>query len=126
MRLIEELFKKLYQMLNKDSYVPDAEKISVINEIHTFFAEIFDVKKTDHTDVLIEKISNIELLEQYAKMLQVEYEVIPDKKENLYTALEIVEYLQGADSTYSWERTILKEDILRLLDENKEQDNPTI
>lgn len=126
-RLIEELFKKLFQLLDRDTNVPAEEKLSVIKEIHTFFHETFNIDSSDNTEILINKISDIELLDHYAKTFIMEYEISTAKTENtLLTALEIIEYLQNADSTYSWERTIMREDILRLLNENKKEDFSSI
>lgn len=127
LRLIEELFKKLFQLLDKDTNVSTEEKLTVIKEIHTFFRETFNITPSDNTETLIDKISDVELLDHYIKTLVMEYEISAIKTENtLLTALEMIEYLQNVDSTYSWERTIMREDILRLLDENKKEDFSSI
>jgi len=116
-RLIEELSKKLQQLKDSNRNIDDPEKLSVINDCYTFFTDNFDISKTDNAEELIEKINDSDLLEQYAKLLLSDYEIIAGEKEKLLKALSIIEYLQKTDITFSWERTVLQEDILRLLDE---------
>ncbi len=66
----------------------------------------------------MEKINDNDLLEQYAKLLMIEYDITNKKdRGNLVKALDIIEYIQNADTTYSWERTVLREDLLHRLDE---------
>lgn len=120
LRLIEELFKKLQQLMDSDKNFNDSQKLSIIEDCYHFFTDTFDVKKTDSPRTLIEKISDNDLLEQYAKLLLTENQLLSKDKEKLITALEITEYLQDTDISYSWERTILREDILRELDKNNE------
>ncbi|MDR2954434.1 MAG: hypothetical protein LBV43_05075 [Prevotella sp.] len=117
MRLLEEMFKKLFQMLNQEEGINNGEKAEALNDAHKFFAENFEVSRSDAADILIEKINDIELLEQYPRLLFTEYQLTSQSRENLMKALSILEYLQDADKTYSWERTVLKEDILKILDE---------
>ncbi|MDU1889069.1 MAG: hypothetical protein E6767_00140 [Dysgonomonas sp.] len=120
-RLIEEFFKKLQVLLEKkgnDSQSID-EKKSVLSDCFLFFNKNFEVKETDEVKVLSEKIADNDLIEQYARLYKIEYDLgIAKDKESLRKALNIVEYLQNTDSTYSWDRTVLKEDLLRLLDES--------
>lgn len=124
-RLIEELFKKLFQLLDRDTHATVEEKLSVIGEIHTFFHETFNISSSDDSETIINKINDTELLEHYIKILVLEYQISSNKTEDtLYTALEITEYLQNTDSTYSWERNVMREDILRLLDKNNNKESP--
>lgn len=126
-RLIEELFKKLFQLLDKDTNVSSEEKHSAIKEIHQFFKETFNVDTYDNTEVIIEKISDADLLEHYVKTIIIEHQISTAQEDDtLHTALEILEYLQNTDSTYSWERTIMREDILRILDKSSKEDFPTL
>ncbi|MDR1089587.1 MAG: hypothetical protein LBL79_00810 [Prevotella sp.] len=116
-RLIEEFFKKLEQMVN-GRIVPDSsEKEALMNECFGFFSENLQVEKNDRLEDLTEKISDNDLLEQYAKLLMTEYDLSENKdKEGLLKPLSIIEYLENTDKTFSWERTVLKEDILHRLD----------
>jgi cellulose biosynthesis protein BcsQ len=118
-RLIEEFFRKLEQAVNQEIILPEAEKEKLLNECFDFFSENFEVVKTDNAPRLIERIPDNALLEQYAKLLMTEYDISgSDDKNSLTEALSIVEYLQNTDTTYSWDRTVLREDILRRLDQN--------
>lgn len=119
LRLIDEFFKRLQLLMDKNMNADNTEKLSIMNDCHTFFSDTFGVSKTDESPILIEKINDSDLLEQYAKLLFGEYEITKEHNDRLTTALEIIEYLQNTDNTYSWERTILHEDILRKLDESK-------
>lgn len=120
MRLLEELSKKLMMLLDKNRKVDDEETLSILKECYDFFHDTFGVTKSDDTDKLIEKIDDRDLLEQYAKLLLTESELTSAGKDRLSTALDITEYLQNTDVTFSWDRTILREDILRKLDKNNE------
>lgn len=116
-RLIEELFEKLQLLHTEDKKTNEAQNL--LQEAIQFFAENFDVKLSDSARVVAGKIENNELLEQYAKLILIKYEITNLKDtDQLYTAFSIVEYLDKIDSTYSWTRTVLREDLLRLLDES--------
>lgn len=115
-RLLEELFKKLQQQINSKNKLSDSETVAILDEGYTFFHENFNATKEDSEENLIEKIKDIELLEQYAKLLLTEYDTTNKHEALLLKALAIVEYLENTDNTYSWERTVLKEDILHRLD----------
>ena len=120
-RLIEEFFKKLEELVNGSRKMDDSERKSLLNDGFRFFFDNFDISKGDDVTAIAEKINNNEFLEQYAKLLSIKYDLTGLKdKEELQKALAIIEYIQKTESTYSWERTILREDILRQLDE-KEQ-----
>ena len=118
LRLIQEFFKKLQLLMEKGSKVNEAEKLSIINDCHAFFSNSFAVSDTDNTEIIIEKVKDKDLLDLYVKLLLTEFEVTSRNKEKLSIVLELIEYLQNTDATFSWERTILREDILRILDEN--------
>lgn len=116
-RLIEEFFKKLDQMVNRDVVLDSSEKEELMNECFGFFSENLQAERSDELDDLVEKISDNVLLEQYAKLLMTEYDLSENKgKEGLRKSLSIIEYLERTDKTFSWERTVLKEDILHRLD----------
>lgn len=116
-RLIEEFFKKLDQMVNEETALDDSEKKALLNECFGFFSENLQVERADKVETLIEKISDNDLLEQYAKLLMTEYDLSENKdREGLLKSLSILEYLERTDRTFSWERTVLKEDVLHRLD----------
>ena len=117
-RLIEEFFKKLDQMVNREVVLDDTEKKVLLDECFDFFSENLQTEKNDNTEILIEKISDYDLLQQYAKLLMTEYDLSENKdREGLLKSLSILEYLESTDKTFSWERTVLKEDILHRLDD---------
>lgn len=118
-RLIEEFFKKLEQAVNEGEHISDSDKKALLTECFDFFSVNLGVSKENKAIEMIEKITEMDLLEQYAKLLMTEYDISENKdRENLLKALHIVEYIQNIDKTYSWERTVLREDILHRLDEN--------
>ncbi len=116
-RLIEEFFKKLDQMVNRQVVLDSFEKKALLNDCFGFFAENLQVEKDDGLEGLVEKIPDNDLLEQYAKLLMTEYDLSEIKdRGGLLKSLSIIEYLERTDKTFSWERTVLKEDILHRLD----------
>jgi hypothetical protein len=116
-RLIEEFFKKLEQMVNRETVPDSSEKEALMNECFGFFSENLQAEKNDRLEDLVEKIPDNDLLEQYAKLLMTEYDLSENKnREGLLKSLSIIEYLELTDKTFSWERTVLKEDILHRLD----------
>lgn len=118
-RLIEEFFSKFHKLVNAEQYDSIEEKKKTLDSAFDFFTKNLDTKQNDDAKILIEKIGDIELLEQYAKLLFMKFETVDIKEiSQLYTALDIVKYLEAADRTYSWDRTMLREDLLRILDEN--------
>jgi len=118
-RLIEEFFKKLNQAINGEVYLTNEEKELLLGECFDFFSENLKVSTTDETFVIIEKVSDIELLEQFAKMLMSVYDISEKKdKDILLKAFDITEYLQETDNTYSWSRVVLREDLLHRLDKD--------
>ncbi len=116
-RLIEEFFAKLYELANEKSDSNSIEKKRIVSECFFLFNNDFNISQEDSAENIVIKIGDNDLIEQYAKLLQTKYE-ISDIKEiyQLHIALDLIEYLEATDTTYSWNRTILKEDILRLLD----------
>lgn len=117
-RLIEEFFAKFQQLLNEGKAPTRVETEKLLVDGFEFFKDNFEVKKEDSPVDLLVKIDDFDLLEQYAKLLMIEYQQLEEDgdKTSLIKALEIIDYLQTVDTTFSWERTILKEDILKLLD----------
>lgn len=115
--LIEEFAYRLriyVESLKKE----DLEQVKeTLNTCLTGFVINFDTNQSDMAEDIIRKIRDIRLLEEYAKILLNKYE-LTDMKEpyQLHVALDIVEYLNIYDNTYSWDRNILKQDLLRLLD----------
>ncbi|WP_165040406.1 hypothetical protein [Dysgonomonas sp. ZJ709] len=117
-RIIEEFFAKLQEMDNNTERLSLPERRIILEGCYKFFADNFEVTKIDTAEELAEKIDSVELFEQYAKLLLNEYEITDNKdKALLLKALSIVETLENTDTTYSWERTVLREDVLRLLEE---------
>lgn len=117
-RLIEEFFKKLEQLVSGETVLDNSEKEALLNECFNFFSENLQAQKNDSLGDLVEKISDNDLLEQYAKLLMAEYDLSESKnREGLLKSLSIIEYLENTDKTFSWERTVLKEDILHKLDD---------
>lgn len=118
-RLIEEFFSKLSELINEKNRTDSdpAEIKATLNECFNFFITHFNVNQEDSALAIVDKVEDYELIEQYAKLLKTKYEIV-DIKEiyQLHIALDLINYLETADTTYSWNRTILKEDILRLLD----------
>lgn len=118
-RLIEDFFSKLHELINQDKNLESVttEKKQILRECFTLFDNDFNISQEDSAETIMIKIGDNDLIEQYAKLLLTKYE-ISDIKEvyQLHIALELVEYIEATDKTYSWNRTILKEDILRLLD----------
>lgn len=117
-RLIEEFFKKLQLMINKEIIMNDPEKQALLDECFGFFSENLQVSAKNSVSEIIAKIPDSDLLEQYARLLMVQYDFsAKDDRSGLSKAFSIVEYLQNTDTTYSWDRTVLREDILHRLDE---------
>lgn len=118
-RLIEDFFSKLHELINQDKNLESvtSEKKQILRECFTLFDNDFNISQEDSAETIMIKIGDNDLIEQYAKLLLTKYE-ISDIKEvyQLHIALDLVEYIEATDKTYSWNRTILKEDILRLLD----------
>ncbi|NDW09967.1 hypothetical protein [Dysgonomonas sp. 520] len=119
-RLIEEFFAKLHKLTNEKEHISLLEKTQLLVSGFQFFYENFDIKLTDTANDILEKIGDYELSEQYARLLVVEYECLEEdgNKDSLSKALEIVEYLINTDTTYSWDRSVIREDILRLLEKS--------
>jgi len=119
-RIIEEFFMKLHKLMNKTSVYDKEESRVLINDCFKFFNDYFEVDRSDSPQEVISKVEYHELIEQYAKLLYTEYTLLDIKYiENLSVALYLIEFLQRADSNYSWDRTILREDILRLIEQDK-------
>ena len=117
-RIIEEFFAKLQELIANDSRQDTHAKKLILSDCFDFFFVNFDVKGSEEVKDIIEKIGDTELLEQYAKLLVVDYQLADTRnKESLLNALSIVEYLQDTNTVYSWERIVIREDALLLLDE---------
>ena len=119
MRLLEEFMKKLQQLTDNREKLSDSEQKDILNECFTFFSTNFRTSITDDSDILIEKINDRDLLEQYPKLLMMQYDLSEEgNKADLQKALVLIEYLQNTDVSYSWDRVVLREDILHRLDNN--------
>lgn len=113
-RLIEEFFAKLHDRIDQKSV---EEKKRLASEIFVAFAESFGIKQSDDAQALLQKVNDMALLEQYARLLLYKYEIVDIKdKSQLETALQIVRYLDAFDTTYSWDRIVLREDLLKRLE----------
>jgi hypothetical protein len=98
------------------------EKREILREALLFFSSNLDVEQSDNAETLIRKIGDLDLLEQYAHLLMLKYEIVDIKDTGqLHTALSVVNYIEAADKTYSWERSVLREDLLRLLNEASDE-----
>ncbi|MDH6308316.1 hypothetical protein M2451_001060 [Dysgonomonas sp. PFB1-18] len=120
-RLLEELMKSIHKLVDKREKLSPAEREGILNDAFTFFVTNFEVTESDTIDDLSEKIPDVELLEQYARLLMIR----SDESDTLNTpdlkrALQIVEYLEAADKTYSWDKVVLREDILHRLDSSNQ------
>ncbi len=121
-RLIEEFFAKFHELIKSSTHLPLSEKRELLNEGFNFFYTNLDINQSDDAETLIRKIEDFNLLEHYSKLMLFRYEFTDIKEPGLLdVALEIVNYLEVADKTYSWDRSVLKEDLLRLLDESDHQ-----
>lgn len=115
-KLIEDFFSKLHELRDSKSKNDLAEQKQILIDCFYFFSENFEIQQSDDANILVQKITDADLLEQYAKLLLTRYEIVDIKDViQLHTALDIVKYLEVSSMTYSWERTVLKEDLLRLL-----------
>lgn len=114
-RIIEEFFSKIQEMISGGSLNKE-EQMNQLQKCFELFRSDFDVTTSDSTKQLVEKINDIELLEQYAKVLVLKFELLDIKsKDDLDTALDIINFIDITDKTFSWNRSVLKQDILRLL-----------
>lgn len=117
-RLIEEFFAGFHDLLSENPDLnPEERKVLLMNGL-SFFSKNLDVSQSDQSETLVKKIKDHDLLEQYARLLYLKFTITDIKEsEQLQTALEIIRYLEKTSTDYSWGRTILKEDLLHLLEE---------
>lgn len=119
MRLLEEFMKKLQQLTDNREKMSNSEQKAILEECFAFFSSNFQASITDESKILIEKINDRDLLEQYPRLLMAQFDLSEKpEREILLKALSLVEYLQNTDATYSWDREVLREDILHRLDNN--------
>ncbi|MFT4168372.1 MAG: hypothetical protein QM653_04545 [Dysgonomonas sp.] len=117
-KLIEEFFAKLQQLKQAQEGENPTEEKEIINDCMAFFQSNFNTTQSDTANELADKIRDTDLLEQYAKLLLNKYNISDIKYiYQLHVALDIVTYIEASDNTYSWDRNILREDLLRLLDQ---------
>lgn len=117
-KLIEEFFAKLQQLKQAQEGENPTEEKEIINDCMAFFQSNFNTTQSDTANELTDKIKDPDLLEQYAKLLLNKYNISDIKYiYQLHVALDIVTYIEASDNTYSWDRNILREDLLRLLDQ---------
>ena len=118
MRLLEELMKTIQKLIDKREDLSIPEKESILNDAFEFYRVNFDVTDSDTYAQVAEKIADTDLLDHYINLLYMRSDISGSRdKEQLTKALAVIEYLEQTNTTYSWERTVLKEDILRKLDE---------
>jgi len=116
-RLIEEFFGKIHVLQNRRQKEDSEEIKNILNNSFDFFSKNFDVKQSDTAETIVQKVGDLALLEQYAGILFYKHQAVDIKEpDQLQTALDIIDYIEAVDKTYSWERTVLREDLLRLLD----------
>ncbi len=117
-RLLEELMKTIQKLIDKKEDLSKEEKEAILNDAFMFYQTNFEVTYTDDYLQVAEKIADTDLLDRYVHLLYKKSDVLgPVNKEELTKALDIIDYLEKTNTTYSWDRTILREDILRKLDE---------
>lgn len=117
-KLIEEFFAKLQQLKQAQEGENPTEEKEIINDCMAFFQSNFNTTQSDTASELTDKIKDTDLLEQYAKLLLNKYNISDIKYiYQLHVALDIVTCIEASDNTYSWDRNILREDLLRLLDQ---------
>lgn len=117
-KLIEEFFAKLQQLKQAQEGENPTEEKEIINDCMAFFQSNFNTTQSDTASELTDKIKDPDLLEQYAKLLLNKYNISDIKYiYQLHVALDIVTCIEASDNTYSWDRNILREDLLRLLDQ---------
>jgi len=115
-RLIEEISKKLQLLIDNGREGDEEEKQKLLNECQSFFQANFDISFSEDSKSAIEKIDDFELLEQYAQLLMTIYDLSETKdRKQLEDTLSIVQYIESVDKTYSWQRTVLREDLLNRL-----------
>lgn len=120
-KIIEDFFLKFGELLQDRKKIYTDEEKELLADGFIFFSANFHVLPSDSAKTLVNKINDTALLEQYAKLLFLKYKYVDIKNiSELNTALEVVLYIQATDKTYSWDRTILREDILRFLDNEQE------
>lgn len=114
-RIIEEFFSKIYEVINgKD--LDAKEGMNQLQKCFDLFRSNFDIKISDPAQTVISKMTDVSLLEQYAKLLVLKFELLDLKNsEELDIALNIINFIDATDRTYSWNRSVLRQDILRLL-----------
>ncbi|NDV69739.1 hypothetical protein [Dysgonomonas sp. 25] len=118
-RILQEFFAKLNQLYLKRPKAPKEEQKRILQKCFELYRDYYHVERSDSAVEIINLLEDFGLIEQYARILTDEYQTVDIKyDENLRKALSLVEYIEHADATYSWDRTVLKEDILRLLDES--------
>lgn len=116
--LIEQLFKYMNVLVNKWKDDPLQAK-DALEKGFVFYKENFNVVPSDAVQQILDKLPAMYFIDEYAKLLVYEYNLAERKDEkNLTKALSLVNYLQQVDKTYSWDRAVLEQDILRLLEKH--------
>lgn len=115
-RLIEEFFARFNHLVDGSADLSIEDKKVMLDDCFLYFFSNFDVVNTDTIEQIAEKLNNNDLLEQYAKLLYYKDDLCGGDKNSLIDALTIVEHLGRVDKVFSWERTVLREDILRVLE----------
>lgn len=116
MVMLEQFFQKLGELLNRVKENPEEAK-ELISDSFDFYDKQFGVTKEDSFESILEKLPMREFVEGYAIILVKEYELKRENKENLNLSLHLITHLQDTDTTFSWERMTLHQDILRLINE---------
>lgn len=120
-RLIEKFFAKLHQQVSEGKK-NQGEMRGILNDGFAFYADNLGITKSDRVSEIIEKLNDTDFIEQYAKLLYTEYSVLDIKYiDNLNNALFLINHLLKTDATYSWDRIILREDIIRILEQDDKQ-----
>jgi hypothetical protein len=117
-RLIEEFFARFYDLLNSRRDYTETEKADLLREAFKYFADNFEICPADSISDLTDKIDEYALVEQYARLLKMEYEILAadGDREQLKKALRLVQFAIKGDSTYCWERNLLEQELIRMLE----------
>lgn len=116
MTMLEQFFQKLAELLNRIKENPEEAK-ELLSDSFDFYEKQFSVTKQDSFDSVLKKLPMKEFVEGYATILVKGYELGTGNKDDLNLSLNLITYLQDTDTTFSWERMTLHQDILRLLNE---------
>lgn len=116
--MIEELGKLISKLFSKAEDV--SMKRDSLEKGFSFYSDNFGITGGTDVDEILEKLPTFYFIEEYAKLLFYKYQLLDVKYEgDLHKALSLIIFLNKADNSYSWDRMLLREDILKELDNLK-------